>query len=156
MQKTLILSIFLITYTICADTECSKVTVKNTCQANSSCTWTDAVCAGHTSCTSENTDKGTCEAVEYDGTVNCTWASSTCSGDVSACTGESENACKIQTYTGKVKCDFTAGKCAEKTSSTGNTTTNTSTGNTTTTTSNTDSGENLKISGFLTLIAFLF
>ena len=156
MLKTLILSIFLITYIICADTECSKVTVKNTCQANTSCTWTDAVCAGHTSCTSANADKDTCEKVQYDGTVNCTWASSTCSGDETACTGDSENACKIQTYTGKVKCDFTAGKCAEKTSSTGNTATNTSTGNTTTTTSNTDSGENLKISGFLTLIAFLF
>ena len=150
MQKTLILSIFLITYTICVDTECSKVTDKNTCQANTSCTWTDAVCAGHTSCTTANADKGTCEAVQYDGKVNCTWSVDTCSGgEVSDCTGTSEKDCKIQTYAGKVKCDFTAGKCAEKTSSTGNTTT-------TTTTSNTDSGEILKVSGFLTLIAFLF
>ena len=96
MQKTLILLIFLITYTICVDTECSKVTVKNTCQANTSCTWTDAVCAGHTSCTTANADKGTCEAVQYDGKVNCTWSVDTCSGgEVSDCTGTSENDCKI-------------------------------------------------------------
>ena len=148
MLKTLILSIFLITYTICADTECSKVTDKNTCQANTSCTWTDAVCAGHTSCTSSNADKGTCEGVEYDGTVNCTWSGSACAGNATACTGANENACIIQTFEGKVKCTFTAGNCADKNSSTGNTTT--------TTTSNTDSGDILKVSGFLTLIAFLF
>ena len=153
MNKSLILIVFLITYSICDD-DCTSLSTETSCTAKSGCKWTAGItCAGDDSCTSKTASESECTETKYTPKIKCTYTAAlaaTCSGNTActqvtpACAGGSEcssvtgsdlnTATKCEsTYSGQTACEYKAGTPATCTGGTDSECTRTSSDLTTST-----------------------
>lgn len=108
MNKSIILIVFLITYSICDD-DCTSLSTETSCTAKSGCKWTAGItCAGDDSCTSKTASESECTETKYTPKIKCTYTAAlaaTCSGNT-ACTQvtslETAAACEGTKYGGTV------------------------------------------------------
>ncbi len=72
MNKSILLIILLITYSLCDD--CTSLTTETTCTAKSGCKWTATpTCRGDDSCTSKKSSETECTETTYTPKVACTY-----------------------------------------------------------------------------------
>ena len=137
MNKSIILIVFLITYSICDD-DCTSLSTETSCTAKSGCKWTAGItCTGDDSCPSKTTTETECTETKYTPKIKCTYTAAlaaTCSGNA-ACTQVTSletaecssisstdltTATKCEsTYSGQTACEYKAGTPATCTGGTG-------------------------------------
>ena len=103
MNKSILLIILLITYSLCDD--CTSLTTETTCTAKSGCKWTATpTCTGDDSCTAKKTSEKECTDTTYTPKVACTYTpaeASKCEGHSSCSAGSaSTEACTVIKYGG--------------------------------------------------------
>ena len=71
MNKSIILIVFLITYSICDD-DCTSLSTETSCTAKSGCKWTAGItCTGDDSCTSKTASETECTETKYTPKIKC-------------------------------------------------------------------------------------
>ena len=103
MNKSILLIILLITYSLCDD--CTSLTTETTCTEKSGCKWTATpTCTGDDSCTAKKTSEKECTDTTYTPKVACTYTpaeASKCEGHSSCSAGSaSTDACTVIKYGG--------------------------------------------------------
>ena len=103
MNKSILLIILLITYSLCDD--CTSLTTETTCTAKSGCKWTATpTCTGDDSCTSKKSSETECTETTYTPKVACTYTpaeAAKCEGHSSCSAGSATaEACTVIKYGG--------------------------------------------------------
>ena len=106
MNKSILLIILLITYSLCDD--CTSLTTETTCTAKSGCKWTATpTCTGDDSCTAKKTSESECKETSYTPKVACTYTpaeASKCEGHSSCSAGTASTAACTAIKYGGTQC----------------------------------------------------
>ena len=108
MNKSILLIILLITYSLCDD--CTSLTTETTCTAKSGCKWTATpTCTGDDSCTAKKTSEKECTETSYTPKVACTYTpaeAAKCEGHSSCSAGSASTAACTAIKYGGTKCKY--------------------------------------------------